>query len=139
MALRRLQLLRVLLGLGERVQVVLELLADGGFDSRETSTLEDDREAGADLHPPDDLVLGRLHRERRAELLDDLVDGRRALSQAVGADALPDLVAVVAIELLGQLVVEPLRLPDPLAQLLLDLAELLDLLVRPLERFEQLL
>ena len=52
-------------------------------------------------------------------------------------DPLPDRVAVLALELLGELDVEPLRLADLGPQLQLGVAELLDLLVRELERLEQ--
>src|SRR6266516_2220624 len=110
--LRGLELLRILLGLGQRLQVVLELLANWALDRLEPDALEDQRKAGADLHPLDDLVLGRLHRQRRTDLLDDLLDRGRALAQAVQGNALADLVAVLALELFRQLAVEPLRLAD---------------------------
>src|SRR5919204_325099 len=50
----------------------------------ETGALEDHREARPDLHPPDDLVLRRVHRHRRTDLLDGLLDGRRSLAQPFG-------------------------------------------------------
>src|SRR5256885_14732670 len=78
MALGGLELLGILLRLGQRLQVVLELVANGAFDSLEPDPLEDQREARPDLHPLDDLVLGRFHRQRRAELLDDLLHPRPA-------------------------------------------------------------
>ena len=62
---------------------------------------------------------------------------RGALAQALRLDALPDRVAVRALELGGQLGVEPLRLAGLAAQILLRLAELADLLVGELERLEQ--
>ena len=62
---------------------------------------------------------------------------RCALAQALRLDALPDRVPVRALELGGQLGVEPLRLADLAAQVLLRLAELADLLVREVERLEE--
>src|SRR6185295_5048292 len=112
MPLGRLELLGVLLGVGQGLEVVLELLADGTRDGLLPKALQDQRQTGADLHPLDDLVLGRLHRQRRTDLLDDLLDRSRPLTQAVRRDPLPDRVAVLALELLGQLGVEPFRLAD---------------------------
>ncbi len=51
-------------------------------------------------------------------------------------DALPDRVAVVALDLGGEVEVEPLRLAGLAAQVLLRLAQLHDLAVRELERLE---
>ena len=60
-----------------------------------------------------------------------------ALAEADGLDPLPDRVAVVALELGGEVEVEPLRLAGLAAQLFLRLAQLHDLGVRELERLEE--
>ena len=91
------------------------------------------------LEAAEDVLVGRLHGERRCELLDDLSRRPRGLAQAVLLDPRPDRVAVLALELLRQRRVEPLRLAGLRPQLLLRLAELADLLVREVERLEQLL
>ena len=109
-ALGRLQLLRVLLGVRERPQVALELLAHGAFDGDETLLLEQLVEARAHLHLALDVLFGRVHRDLAGELGDELVDDGRRLAQAVALDALPDRVAVRRLELGGEVVVEPLRL-----------------------------
>ena len=137
MALRRLQLLRVLLGVGEGAQVVLELLPHRALDCCEPLLLEQGREAGADLHPAVDVLFGRVHRQVGSQLVLELLDHRCALAQALGLDALPHRVPVRALELGGQLGVEPLHLADLAAQVLLRLAELADLLVRDVERLEE--
>ena len=56
LALRRLELLRVLLGLGERAQVVLELLAHGLLDDVQANALEDRVERGANLDLAEDVL-----------------------------------------------------------------------------------
>ena len=64
-ALGGLQLLRVLLGVGQRPQVALELRAHGLAHALEAQALEDLRQPGLDLHAPADVLLGRAHRHRR--------------------------------------------------------------------------
>ena len=137
MALRRAELLRVLLGVGESAQLVLELLAHGTGDGIEPAALEDGVEAGADLHLADDVLLGGVDRERRTELGDEFLDRRCGLAEALGRDAGGDALAVGGVELLRELGIEPLRLADLAAELLLHLAELPDLGVREVERLEE--
>src|SRR5206468_5193434 len=137
-ALRRLELFRVLLGLGEGAQVVLELLAYRAENGLEALALEDHREAGAHLDLPADVLLGRVHRERRAEVGDELLDDRPRLAQARLADALLEPRAVLALELLGELGVEPLLLAGLAPQVLLRLPDLGVLARRELEGLEDL-
>ena len=68
-------------------------------------------------------------------LLDDGV-GR---TQAFGADPLADLVAELPLDLLRDARIEPLRLAGLTLEIELRLADLLDLLLREVERLEQLL
>ncbi|HTZ04647.1 MAG TPA: hypothetical protein VMB53_02730 [Gaiellaceae bacterium] len=136
--LRRLQLLRVLLRVGEGAQVVAELLPHRALDGDRALLLEQRLEPRADLQLPGDVLVGRVHRERRRELREELVDDRARVLQADGLDQLPDPVAVRRLELGVQLGVEPLRLAGLAAQVLLRLAELHDLAVCELERLEDL-
>ena len=135
--LRGLQLLRVLLGLGESAEVVAELLADRALDSGEPLLLEHRGEAGANLHAPGDVLLRRVHRQLGGQLVLELLDDRGALAQALRLEALPDGVALRLLELGRELLVEPLRLAHLAAQVLLRLAELADLLMREVERLEE--
>jgi hypothetical protein len=135
----RLELLRVLLGLGQRAEVVLELLAHRGDHGFEPEPLEQQVEARAHLHLADDVLLGRVHRHRRGKLACDLFDGGGGLAKTLGADALADPVRVRLLDLGSHVRIEPLRLPGLPAQVLLGVAELLDLGVRNLERLEELL
>ena len=48
----------------------------GAFDGVQAELLEEEREARAGLRPPDDVVLGRVHRDLAAELRLELVDER---------------------------------------------------------------
>ena len=137
MALRGLQLLRVLLGLRESAEVVAELLADRALDSGQPLLLEHGGEAGANLHAPGDVLLGRVHRQLGGQLVLELLDDRGALAQALGLEALPDGVTLRLLELGGELLVEPLRLAHLAAEVLLRLAELADLLMRQVERLEE--
>ena len=61
-ALGRLELLRVLLGVGQSAEIGLELLADRAVDGLEAHGLEQRVEALADLHLPGDVLLVRVHR-----------------------------------------------------------------------------
>ena len=135
--LGRLELLRVLLGVGQRAQLGLELLADRALDGLETQRLEQRVQALAHLHLPGDVLLAGVHRQLGGELGEDLLDDGGRLAEAVLADRGADPVAVRALELLGQRHVEPLRLADLLGQVDLHLAELLDLAVGELERLEE--
>ena len=137
LALGRLELLRVLLGLGQRAQVVLELLAHRAFDRLQANPVEDEVQRGANLHPAGDVLLCRLHRQRRAQLVRQLLDDRAGLTQPLLGDALPDHAAVLLLELAHELHVEPLRLADLAGELLLRLADLDDLGMGELEGLEQ--
>jgi hypothetical protein len=136
--LGRLELLRVLLGVGERDDVRLELLAHRRLDGDQALLLEQQVEALPVLQLLGDVVLGGLHRQRLEAIGRDLLDDRACLLQPVPLDALPDRVAELALELGGQVHVEPLRLADAAAELLERLADPADLLVGELERLEQL-
>jgi hypothetical protein len=135
--LRRLQLLRVVLGVGERPQVALELLPHRALDGGEALLLEQHREARLHLHLALDVLVARLHRQLGRELGEDLVLDRAGLAEADLLDALPHRVAVRTLDLGGDVHVEPLRLARLPAQVLLRLAELADLLVSELERLEE--
>jgi hypothetical protein len=89
------------------------------------------------LELPEDVVLARGHLERRALLVDDLVDDRASLAEALVEDPPADPVAEALLELRRQVRIEPLRLAGLLAELVLCLADLHDLAVGELERLEQ--
>ena len=93
-ALRRAELLRVLLGVRELAEVGEELLAKRPFDGREARLLEDRCEARADLRPLRHVVLGRRHRHGRGELLDERVDDGARLADPVLGDRGANGVAV---------------------------------------------
>src|SRR5207249_9765963 len=99
-------------------------------DGLEPQVLGDESEALPHLHRPDDVVLGRVHAERRDHFLED----RAGLAQALDADPAANLVAVRGLELLRHLRVEPLRLADLAPEVILRLAELRDLGVSNLDR-----
>ncbi len=122
-ALRRLELLRVLLGVRQLLEVGEELLPQGRFDGRQPRLLEDGGESGADLGALDDVVLGGRHRDRRRELRDELVHHGRRLAEAALGDRDANRVPVSLFELRRELDVDPLRLPDLLAQVLERLAD----------------
>src|SRR5690348_10196045 len=134
--LRGLQLLRVLLGVGQRTQVVAELLAQRALDRGRALLLEQRLERRPDLNLACDVLVGRVHRQRRRKLAGELLDDGARVLQADLLDALPHRVAVVALHLGDELEVEPLRLAGLAAQVLLRLAQLDDLAVRELERLE---
>jgi hypothetical protein len=136
LALRRLELLRVLLRLGQGDEVVLELLADVLLDGFQPDPLLDQVEARADLDLADDVVLGRADRQLGSELAHQLLDDGACLAQPLGVDPVTEALGVLGLELLGQVGLEPLRLPRLLAELLLRLAELHDLAVGELEGLE---
>ena len=76
-ALARLELLRVLLRVGQRAQLVLELRADRALDGREPLRLEQHLEAVPHLRLAHDVVLARVHRDRGRLVGEQLVDDRR--------------------------------------------------------------
>src|SRR5205085_9240654 len=135
--LGRLELLRVLFRVGQAAQLVLELLADDRFDGDGPLLFEDLRERHPNLELAEDLSLVGVERRWADFLLDDLLDDRSDLPEALLLDALPDLVTIGRLEPLGDGRVEPLRLAPPRAQLELSVAELHDLALRDLERFEE--
>src|SRR5206468_7457301 len=119
LALGRLELLRVLLGLGQRSQVVLELVADVALDDLEARLLEDPVQRGAHLDLTEDVLLAGVHVQLGSKLVRQLLDDRARLAQALGLDPLADPARVLRIELGGELGVEVLRLPGSGAKLLL--------------------
>ena len=93
-ALRGLELLRVLLGVRQLLEVGEELLPHRALDRGEPRLLEDRRERGANLRAPDDVVLGGRHRDRRRELGDELVHGGGRLAEPLLGDRGANRVAV---------------------------------------------
>ena len=77
-----LELLRVLLRVGQGAKLVLELLADDLLDRGEPPRLEERLQAVADLRLADDVLLARVHRDRRAALGEELLDDRAGLAEA---------------------------------------------------------
>ncbi len=136
--LRRLELLRVLLGLGQRLEVVLELLPNGLLDGRQADLVEQHVQRQLVLELAEDVFLRRAHVERWALLIEDLLDDRAAFTQALVQDLLADPVRDALLQVGRELRVEPLGLADLLAEILLRLADLDDLGVRELERLEKL-
>jgi len=98
---------------------------------------EEEREAGAHLQLAHDVLLRRLDRQRRRQLAHQVLDDRAALAQPDLVDPLPDRVPVIVLQLSRQLEIEPLRLADLAAKVLLRVADLADLGVREVERLEQ--
>ena len=80
LALRRLELLRVLLRLGERAQIVLELLTDVALDDLETCLFENHVERRANLDLAQDVLLARLHAQLGRELAHQLLEDRAPLA-----------------------------------------------------------
>src|SRR5207247_4954062 len=76
--------------------------------------------------------------ERRAELGDELLDDAAGLAESRLGDALLEARAVLVLQLLRQLGVEPLLLAGLAAEVLLRVADLGDLAVRELEGLEDL-
>src|SRR4029453_16546071 len=127
--LRGLQLLRVVLGVREGTEVGFELLPNRALGGREALLLEQQRDARLDLNLPLDVLVARVHRELRRQLGEDLLLDRRGLADPDLLDPLPDRVPELALDLGGDVHVQPLRLPSLAAELLLRLAELADLLM----------
>src|SRR4029453_1695961 len=90
LALRRLELLRVLLGLRQRAEVVLELLSDVALDDLQARLLEGPVQRRAHLDLAQDVVLARVHAQLGRQLVGQLLDDRGRLAQALGLDALAD-------------------------------------------------
>ena len=134
--LRRAELLRVLLGVRQLAQVGEELLPHGALDGGETRLLEDRREARPHLRAAGHVVLGRGHRDLRRRGRDQLVDGDGRLAEPVRGDRGAHGLAVLRLELGGELGVDPLRLADLLAQVFQGLADRADVPLRELERLE---
>ena len=137
LALARLELLRVLLGVRESPQLARELLADRALDRGQPLLLEQHLQAVAHLKLADDVVLGRVERDRRSRLCEQLVDDPLGLAEPDRLDPLPDRMAVGALELGVQLDIDPLRLADLAAPARsIDVADADDLAVRELEGLE---
>ncbi len=109
----------------------------GTFDSREALLLEDHVQACTHLRQALDVLFARVHRDLACKLRRELVDDRSRLAEAAALDAFPDRVPVRRLELRRELRVEPLRLAGLAAQILLRLAQLLDLAVSEFERLEE--
>src|SRR4051812_28952815 len=137
-ALGGLELLRVLLSVGQPPQVVLELLAHDRLDRDRALLLEDRVQGHTHLQLLRDVLLRHRVGDRADFLLEDLLDDVGGLAEALLLDARPDGVAVLALEPLCRRRVEPLRLPDLRAELVLRVAELDDLAMCDLERLEEL-
>ena len=135
-ALARLELLRVLLGVGQGAQLALELRPDRALDRREPLRLEQHPEAVPDLHLADDVALARVHRDRRGVRGEQLVDDRPRLAEADLGDAPRDGLAVPGVEVGVQLDVDPLLLADLAGELVDRVADADDLRVRERERLE---
>ncbi len=137
MPLRGLELLRVLLGVGERLQLIAELFPHRTLDCRKPLLLEQHVEARPHLDLALDVVVGRVHRDRRSEVGTELLDDRSRRGETVALDPLPDGVPLGRLDLGVEVGVEPLRLAGLRAEILLRLAEAADLAVRELERLEK--
>ena len=137
-ALGRLQLLRVLLGLGQPAQLALELLADRASRRRPSAASRGSARATCASAAPADVACVELIESSPPPSRRSPRRSRRPRG-GPARDARPDLVAVRPLEPLGRRGVEPLRLARLRAELLLRLAELHDLALRDLERLEELL
>ena len=128
--LAALELLRVLLGVREGAELVLELCADRALDRGEPLRLEQHLQAVTHLHLADDVALGRVHRDRRGRFRKQLVDDDCGLAQADLCDPAGDRVAVPCRELAVQLDVDQLLLADLARKLVDRVADADDLRVR---------
>ncbi len=129
-ALAALELLRVLLRVGQRAEVVLELRPHGGLDDLEALRLEQHLEAVPHLELADDVLLARVHRDRGRLLGEELVDDLDGVLDAALGDPAGDRVALPCLELGIQLDVDPLRLADLAGKLVDRVADADDLGVR---------
>src|SRR4029453_15864207 len=137
LTLGRAQLLRILLGLGQLAERVLELVPDRLIDSGHALAIEDLVEALLVLDSFDDVVLARGHLDRRGLLREDLLHGRGSLAEPDLLDGLANAAGEALLEVGGDVGLEPFGLADLLAKLLLPLADRDDLGVRQLERLEE--
>ena len=118
------------------LQLARELLADRAFDRCQPLLLEQHLQAVAHLELADDVVLGRVERDRRCDLGEQLADDPLGLAEPNRLDPLPHRVAVGALELGVQLDIDPLRLADLAGQLIDDVADADDLAMSELEGLE---
>ncbi len=137
MPLRGFQLLRVLLRVGQRAEVVAELVIDRPYRRLEPDLVDYLCKARADLRAAENVLLARVHRERRRELVRQLLDDRARLPEPRRPNPLADPVGDLLLQLLRDLGIEVLRFADLAAQVLLRLTEPDDLAVGELERVEQ--
>src|SRR4029453_2888506 len=135
-ALRRLQLLRVLFRVRELAERALELLAHRAVDGGHPRLLEARREARADLGAAYHVLLGRGHADRRRRRGDQLLDDRVRLAEAVLRDGGSNRPPVRRLELLRQLAVDPLGAPRLATEVVQSVADAADLAVSELERLE---
>ena len=135
-ALAGLELLRVLLGVGQAPQVVLELRADGALDDLEALCLEQHLEPVPHLELADDVVLAGLHRDRGRLLGEQVVDDLDGVLDPVLGDAALDGLALTSGEVGVQLEVDPLGLADLARELVDRVADADDLGLRELEGLE---
>ena len=136
-ALARLELLRVLLGVRERAQLALELRPDGTLDRPQPLRLEQHAEPVAHLRLADDVALARVHRDRRRVGGEQLVDDPGRVAEPDLGDPPRDALSVPGVELGVQLDVDPLLLADLARELVDRVADPDDLRVREGERLEQ--
>ena len=81
----------------------------------------------------EDVLLDRIHAQLREQLLDHGV----GCAQAFGPNAIANRRSVLALDLAGDVAVEPLALANLPLEVQLGLTELLDLRVREIECFEE--
>jgi hypothetical protein len=94
-------------------------------------------EAGAHLGLADDVLLRRVHCQRRALFRPDLLDEGRRFAEADLLDSLAEARADFLLEFVREVEIEPLRLTDLAAEVLLGVAELPDLDLCHLEGLEE--
>ena len=135
--LRRLEVLRVLLRVGQVLQVGAELLAHRTLNGSCPLLLDDLLKRHPHLKRTTHVGFGRLHRDDASFTLDDLGDDCTRGRDAVRLNARSDLGAVLGIDLLRDGGIEPLRLTGLCAEVFLRLAQLDDLGLGDIERLKQ--